>query len=550
MGLITIDGNILKNMIIHGANNLTRHSQELDALNVFPVPDGDTGINMSQTVQAAAREAEKLNTPNIHEVSKAASNGALRGARGNSGVILSQLFRGFAKGLEGKLLANGKELAHALVESANMAYRAVMKPKEGTILTVAKSLGEHAKKSKGADIDACFSSVIEHGKVTLEKTTEMLAELKQAGVVDSGAKGLIYFMEGALVGLNATSTPKIESVSGTAATYNAPQSAFTTESIKFAYCTEFLIDVKNPITAEQERTLTKYLMARGDSVVVVSDDTIVKIHVHTNNPGILLERALTLGELNNIKIENMRTQHTNVLEFSQSTANVAESNKPPKDTAFVAVAAGAGLVHLLLDMGVDEVIEGGQTMNPSADDILSAVSKINAKNVIILPNNKNIILSAKQAIELNKNDDVSIFVIPTETIPQGIKCLIDYSPDDDLTDYLDTIGKSIKTVHTGQVTYAVRDTVLDGHTINEGDVLCLCDGKLLLTDKKENIQQASKNLIDNMVGLAKEPEFLSIYYGEGATEAMAQEVANHDSNLEVEVYEGNQPIYPYIISVE
>ena len=545
MGLISIDGNILRKMMICGANNLTRHSQELDALNVFPVPDGDTGINMSHTVQAAARETSKLNNPNIHEVAKAASNGALRGARGNSGVILSQLFRGFAKGLEGKSVANADDLSAALVESAKMAYRAVMKPKEGTILTVARALGEYAQGAKGTDIDLGLQEVIKGGAHVLEQTPSMLPALKQAGVVDSGGKGLIYFMEGALEGLRTTSDPVVEShdpgkKDGQAA------SNFATEDIKFAYCTEFLIDVPEPVSVSAQESLTKFLMSNGDSVVVVSDDNIVKVHVHTNNPGLMLERGLKLGGLDNIKIENMRIQHTHMLEFT--TSRESGPVVPEKEIGFVAVAAGSGLAGLFTDMGADQVIEGGQTMNPSAEDIARAVSNVPAHKVVVLPNNKNIILAAEQAAKLVK--DREMFVIPTRSIPQGISCLINFIGDQELDDYLADMDNRIQDVHTGQVTYAVRDTVLKDKTISEGDILCLYDGDILLSGK--DIQEAAKELIDHM--LEKGGEFVSIYYGKETQEAPAQELADYvtakNPDVEVEKYNGKQPLYYYIISVE
>ena len=558
MGLISIDGNILRKMMICGANNLTRHSQELDALNVFPVPDGDTGINMSNTVQAAAREAEKLNTPNIYEIAKAVSSGALRGARGNSGVMLSQLFRGFAKGLEGKSVANAEELTVALEESAKMAYRAVMKPKEGTILTIARAFGEYAQEAQESDIELGLREIIRGASEVLEQTPEMLPELKQAGVVDSGGKGLIYFMEGALEGLLTTSDPVVETAGSQAGTTvtGVAAAAFSPEDIKFVYCTEFLIEAKEPIKASQEESLTKYLMSQGDSVVVVSDDTVVKVHIHTNNPGAALERSLTLGSLSNIKIDNMRLQHTNVLEFSTSQEpeiSPVVPMGPEKAVGFVTVVAGEGLAALFADLGADQIIEGGQTMNPSADDIVKAVSRVNARQVVVLPNNKNIIWAAEQAASLI--EDKEIFVIPTKTVPQGIVCLLDYLDNVDLEDYLADMDERIKDVHTGQVTYAVRDTVVKDLPISKGDILCLYDEEIVCTGK--DVQEAAKELADYMLE-AVNGEFASIYYGEDATEDMAQELADHitksssdrGSDMETEIYDGKQPLYYYLISVE
>jgi len=549
LGLISIDGNILRRMMICGANSITRQSRELDALNVFPVPDGDTGINMAHTVQSAARAAEKLNSPNVHEVAKAASNGALRGARGNSGVILSQLFRGFAKGLEGRAVANSADLARALEESAKMAYKAVMKPKEGTILTIARALGEYATESNETDIEMALTEVIKGGNHVLSQTPEMLPALKQAGVVDSGGKGLMCFIEGALEGLRMTDTPGVESVQGGSeeAGIQAAQAAFNTDDIKFVYCTEFLVDVKEPISQAQERDFTKYLTGIGDSVVVVSDDLIVKVHVHTNNPGNALERALKIGSLSNIKIDNQKLQHTNAIEFTATSASLAKG--PEKAVGFVTVAAGSGFSRLFTDLGADRVIEGGQTMNPSADDIAKAVSQVNARKVIVLPNNKNIILAAEQAVELVK--DKEVFVVQTRSIPQGVACLLNYLDTQGPDEYLAKVDGIIQGVHCGQVTYAVRDTVIGEQSISAGDILCLYDGDIVLSGK--DMQQAAKDLLDHMLGQT-DAEFVSIYHGEGANEEQAEElagfVAERSGDIETDIYEGGQPLYHYIISVE
>ena len=532
--------------MICGANKVTRYSKELDALNVFPVPDGDTGINMSATVQAAAREAEKLNTPNIYDVAKAASNGALRGARGNSGVILSQLFRGFAKGLEQKTLADAADLALALEESAKMAYRAVMKPKEGTILTVARALGEYAQSAGEEDIELALKAVIDGGTYVLNQTPEMLAELKQAGVVDSGGKGLIYFMEGALEGLISDTNPVVETANDqTGEASGVAAAAFNTEDIKFAYCTEFLIEAEIEFGESEEKALTKYLMSQGDSVVVVSDEGVVKVHVHTNHPGRALERGLTIGSLINIKIDNMKEQHTTVLEFSQTTT----PSGPEKALGFVTVVAGKGFEGLFTDLGVDVVIEGGQTMNPSADDIAKAVARVNAKQVVVLPNNKNIVLAAEQAIELVEGKQVH--VIPTKSIPQGIACMMDYIDGSDIDEYLVNMTERIQDVHCGQVTYAVRSTVASGKEINEGDILCLYDGDIVSTGL--DVQEAAKEFLKQHM-LAESGEFVSIYYGEGVTEDMAKELADfviaENPHMEADIVDGGQPLYYYIFSVE
>jgi len=536
-------------MMICGANKVTRYSKELDALNVFPVPDGDTGINMSATVQAAAREAEKLNTPNIYDVAKAASNGALRGARGNSGVILSQLFRGFAKGLEQKTTADAADLAVALEESAKMAYRAVMKPKEGTILTVARALGEYAQAGSDEDIESALKAVIDGGNYVLSQTPDMLAELKQAGVVDSGGKGLIYFMEGALEGLLSDTNPVVETANDQAGDAGGvAAAAFNTDDIKFAYCTEFLIEAEIEFGEAEEKALTKYLMSQGDSVVVVSDDGIVKVHVHTNHPGRALERGLTIGSLINIKIDNMKEQHTTVLEFSQTAAPVVPAG-PEKDLGFVTVVAGKGFEGLFTDLGVDVVIEGGQTMNPSADDIAKAVARVNAKRVVVLPNNKNIVLAAEQAMELVEGKQ--LHVIPTKSIPQGIACMMDYIEGSDIDSYLADMSERIQDVHCGQVTYAVRSTVASGKEINEGDILCLYDGDIVSTGT--DVQESAKEFLKQHM-MADGGEFVSIYYGEGVTEDMANELADfviaENPHMEADIVNGGQPLYYYIFSVE
>jgi len=574
LALTNIDGTILRRMIICGANNLTRHSSELDALNVFPVPDGDTGLNMSYTVQAAARETEKLNSTNIYDIAKAASNGALRGARGNSGVILSQLFRGFAKGLEGVSKATCKDLTRALTESAKMAYRAVMKPKEGTILTIAKALAESAKSAKTTTMHETMQEVIKGGYIVLEQTPQMLPELKQAGVVDSGGKGLIYFMEGALDGLLSDFTPTVETIGNITSTPNPSGAAanFATEDIKFGYCTEFLVDIPKPLSAAKEENLTNFLLANGDSVVVVCDDLMVKIHVHTNHPGLAMEEALKIGSLNNIKIENMRNQHTNLLEFSTVHQQIVKGSTPAKKVdkpspeipqkqlGFVTVAAGKGLVELLEDMGADAVIEGGQSMNPSADDILQAILAVNAENIVILPNNKNIILAAEQAANLLKTSQNSsskiVHVIPTKSVPQGIACLLDYFDGRDIPEYLQEINEKIQHVHTGQVTFAVRDTTANGIKIAKNDTICLYDDNIVLAEK--DVQMATKKLVDYMLNhshATESPkEIITIYYGESITETMANElltyITENHSGIETEIYNGAQPLYHYIISVD
>lgn len=545
MGLISIDGNVLRKMIICGANELTRNSRAIDAMNVFPVPDGDTGTNMSYTVQAAAREAHKNKSPNVHDVAKAASNGSLRGARGNSGVILSQLFRGFAKGLEGKTVATAENLADALAQSMETAYKAVMKPKEGTILTIARAISEQAYESSydNEDIETGLKSILRHANTVLNKTPSMLKELKQAGVVDAGGMGLIMIYKGALQGLTMTGEPVPEETPAATEGTLSPAGLIDAD-IRFAYCTEFLIDCNPPTEAEHdvESVLQHYLPTIGDSIVVVADENVVKIHVHTNHPGKALEKALQFGMLSNIKIENMKLQHTSLLEFSVTS-------KPPKPIGFVAVVAGQGLSDLFKGLGVDKVIEGGQTMNPSAEDIAKAIEDVAAEHVFILPNNKNIVLTAKQAAELAPSGK-TVHVVPTRSVPQGVSCMVNYVDSLTVEENLREMNNALDMVHSGYITTAVRNTVLDGHEIAEGDILCLYDGDIALVCKE--LQQAAREMADHMLGFGG--DVVSVYYGQDVTAEMAAEIGDYISerypDSEVELYDGKQPLYNYILSVE
>ena len=547
MGLISIDGNILRKMIIGGANEVTRNMANLNALNVFPVPDGDTGTNMSHTIMAAAKEVYKLSTPSVADVAKAASSGALRGARGNSGVITSQLFRGFAKGLEGKTTATAEDLAEALARSSEMAYKAVMKPKEGTMLTIARAFSEaaHEIAFDEDDIAVCLKFVIEQGDETLARTPDMLPVLKQAGVVDSGGMGLVYLLKGALAAMDIQGDIEIlekpsETGEGTAAM------SFNTDDIKFAYCTEFLVELDKkpkpgrPVSAES--VLLSYLPTIGDSVVVIEDEGLIKVHVHTNNPGKALEKALQFGALDQIKIDNMKAQHTGMLDFS------VPAQGPPKLLGIMAVVAGSGLKELFTGLGADVVIDGGQSMNPSTEDIAKAISRVNAEHVIVLPNNKNIILTAQQAAELVT--DKTVHVLPTMSIPQGVACVMYNSDTIPLEDNLSVLKENMEAVHSGQITEAVRDTVLDGREIKTGDALCLYDGQIVLVEK--GIKNAAKALASYMLNVGG--DIMTIYAGEGVTMSDAEELAEYvrgaHPSCEVEVYEGRQPIYGYILSVE
>ena len=547
MGLVSIDGKILRKIIIGGANEVTKNTATLNALNVFPVPDGDTGTNMAHTVRAAAAEVLKQSSPSVADISKAASNGALRGARGNSGVILSQLFRGFAKGLEGKTTAGAQDLAEALAKASEMAYKAIMKPKEGTMLTIGRAAGEAAFEIAfdNEDIGECLEFVIKRTDEVLAKTPDMLPALKQAGVVDSGGMGIICFFKGAYAVLSEKEEPPLLDASQGAAEGTAI-AAVNPDDIKFAYCTEFLVelapDKQTPgLSLDAEGVLRQYLPGIGDSVAVIEDDGLVKVHVHTNNPGKALEKGLQFGQLLGIKIENMREQHSEILEFSAS-------NEPPKPLGIVAVAAGAGMVELFAGLGADHVIEGGQSMNPSAEDFVKAIERVNAENIIVLPNNKNIVLTAEQAGKMTK--DKKVHVLPTKSVPQGISCLISNSDFGSIEDNIEGMKEAMEAVHSGQITQAVRDTVLDGREIKEGDFLCIYDGDIALVEK--SLDAAARALIDYM--LEQGGSLVSIYHGEGTDAGAAEELSEYVSekypDAEIEVYEGKQPLYSYILSVE
>lgn len=547
MGIIKIDGRALKNMFVGGANEVTQNTAQLNALNVFPVPDGDTGTNMGHTVRAAAKEAVAAVTPNIAAVAKAASNGALRGARGNSGVILSQLFRGFSRGLEGKSVANAEDLAEALAKSSEMAYKAVMKPKEGTMLTIGRAMAEaaHEVAFDEEDIAECLAFVVQKSEAMLQKTPQMLPVLKQAGVVDSGGMGIVLFLKGALAALGAKDDIELieradESAEQTTAGVIDPN------DIKFAYCTEFLIelnpDAHSPGRSQNaEETLRAFLPTIGDSVVVIEDAGLVKVHVHTNNPGKAIEKALTFGMLLNIKIDNMKAQN------AELTTDFSTSNEPPKPVGIVAVAAGAGMVELFKGLGADYVIEGGQSMNPSAEDISRAIERVNADAVIVLPNNKNITLTAAQAGKLVKKP---VHVVATKNVPQGVACMIANDETAEIAENIEGMNEAMEAVHCGQITQAVRDTVLDGKDIKEGDFLCIHDGEIALV--KKSLQAAAHALVDHM--LKDGGDIVSIYHGEGATAKAAEElgeyVAKKHPDVEYEVYDGGQPIYGFVISVE
>jgi len=531
-------------MIIAGANAFERNKSAIDALNVFPVPDGDTGTNMSMTMLTAAKEVEKLDTPNAADIMKAMSGGSLRGARGNSGVIVSQLVRGFAKGVDGHEVITAGVMSVALARASETAYKAVMKPKEGTILTVARALAQKWAEcaEDSDDLEQIFAEVMRYGHVMLKRTTNMLPELKQAGVVDAGGKGLLLFLEAAAHGARSKKVITLESGTGAEAVKLSPAASSLAE-IKHGYCTEFFINLSHAADETMEDDFKKYLEGMGDSIVVVADEDMIKVHVHTNHPGAVLEYAIRQGAVDSIKIENMRQQHTNLIKF-----NGEQTPPEAKDIGFVAVAAGSGIAELMTALGADEVIEGGQTMNPSTEDILAAIARVNAKEVFVLPNNKNIILAVQQAQELSAETKVRL--IPTKTIPQGVTAFMTYMPDISPDANEEKMRKAIDKVKTGQITYAVRETKVDGLEIKEGDVLCMLEGKIVKT--ADDIQSGAKELLDAM--MSGGGDVISVYYGKDVDEDQASELEEYVTenwpDCDLGMQYGEQPLYHYILSVE
>lgn len=546
MGYTVIDGYMLRRFIINGANMLIENKDKVDALNVFPVPDGDTGTNMSMTALSAAEQAQATNSPNISEVARAAAMGALKGARGNSGVILSQIYRGLARGLDGKSTADSHDISYALSCAMETAYKAVMRPKEGTILTIIRALSDKAQEAALAtdSIDEVLKASLEYAQSILAKTPDMLPQLKQAGVVDSGGSGLLYIIQGGLESLGIDNKLiGISSAKDDAQT--APSaSALSDADIKYGYCTEFFINVKKaPDTVESD--LKKYLSKIGDSLVVVSDEDIIKIHVHTNNPGLVLERALKIGSLDKIKIENMRIQHTNLIDFAKQ-----QPKQPAKDFGFAAVASGDGIADMFRELGCDTVIKGGQTMNPSTDDILSAIESINAKTVFLLPNNKNIILAAKQAEQLCEGK--KIIVVETVSMPQGISAMVAFMPTMTAEENLAAMTEAAEAVITGQITTAVRDTTVDGVNIKKDDMLLMTDDSITATAK--DAESGAEKLIDSILASNEDAALVTLYYGSDTTEDKAAEIISKaekkHGDIDFELRNGGQYVYPYIISVE
>ena len=552
MEITSINSKLLAKMFLAGAKNLDSKKDWINELNVFPVPDGDTGTNMSMS---AAKEVSSLTEPTMAALSKAISSGSLRGARGNSGVILSQLFRGFCKVIKEYDELDVTIVCEAFQKAVETAYKAVMKPKEGTILTVAKGAADKALElAEQTDALVFFADeVIKHAEYVLNQTPEMLPVLKQAGVVDSGGQGLVQVLKGANDALLGKEIDySIEGVSSGASPEKI--TAETEAEIKFGYCTEFIIVLNNPLSDKEELKYKAFLESIGDSIVVVADDEIVKTHVHTNDPGLALQEALKHGSLSRIKIDNMREEHQEKLIkeseklAKEQAAEEQKAKEPEKEMGFVSVSIGEGMNEVFKGLGVDYIIEGGQTMNPSTEDMLNAIEKVNAKNVFILPNNKNIIMAANQAVSLV--EDKQIIVIPTKTIPQGITALVNYIPDHSVEENKEQMMAEIENVKTGQVTYAVRDTEIDGKTIKQDDYMGIGDKSILAVGK--DLKQTTLEMVDAMVD--EDSAIVSIYFGSESSEEKAEEIASAIEekypDVEVEVNDGGQPIYYYVISVE
>ena len=565
MEITSINSKLLARMFLAGAKNLDSKKDWINELNVFPVPDGDTGTNMTMTIMSAAKEVSSLTNPTMAELAKAISSGSLRGARGNSGVILSQLFRGFCKVIKEYDEIDVTILCEACQKAVETAYKAVMKPKEGTILTVAKGAAEKALElsDETEDVVTFVEEVIKQAEYVLDQTPEMLPVLKQAGVVDSGGQGLVQVLKGAY---DALIGKEIDYTIEGAPTGAAPAkiSAETEAEIKFGYCTEFIIVLNAPMSDNEEHAYKAFLESIGDSIVVVADDEIVKTHVHTNDPGLALQKALTFGSLSKIKIDNMREEHQEKLikdsqklaaqqkaeeeAYEAAQADEKTNNMPAKEMGFVSVSIGEGMNEVFRGLGVDYLIEGGQTMNPSTEDMLNAIEHVNAKTVFILPNNKNIIMAANQAVDLV--EDKQIIVIPTKTIPQGITALVNYIPDHSAEENKEQMMAEIENVKTGQVTYAVRDTEIDGKTIKLNDFMGIGDKSILSVGT--DLRATTLEMVDAMVD--EDSAIVSIYFGSDSDEDSANELAaaieEKYPDVEVEVNDGGQPIYYYVISVE
>lgn len=558
MATKTINADMLARMFLAGAQNIEAKKEIINELNVFPVPDGDTGTNMSLTIMSAAKEVMALDDRNMKDLAKAISSGSLRGARGNSGVILSQLLRGFTKAIRDEEEIDAMTLAAACQRARDTAYKAVMKPKEGTILTVASGIAARAAElaEETDDLEAFLPAVIEHAEEVLAKTPDMLPVLKEAGVVDSGGQGLIEVIKGAYAAFQGKEIDlsAITPGTGSAVTKIGAQE---TADIKFGYCTEFIILTEREFTEEEERDFKAYLSSIGDSIVCVADEDVVKVHVHTNDPGLAIQRALTYGQLSRMKIDNMREEHQEKLirdaekMAAKQAAEEAEKEKaqePRKAMGFITVSIGEGLNEIFRELGADYIIEGGQTMNPSTEDMLNAIDQVNADTVFILPNNKNIVLAANQAKALVKEKE--IVVIPTKTVPQGITAIISFMPDADAKANEEAMLEGIQQVKTGQVTYAVRDTHVDDKEIHEGDIMGIGDKGILAVGTE--VEATAKEMLAELVD--EDSELISLYYGEEVSEEEAEKFAAEVEELypdvDVDFHFGGQPIYYYVMAVE
>ena len=552
MATKTINVEMLAKMFLAGAGNIEAKKEFINELNVFPVPDGDTGTNMSLTIMAAAKEVSALEKLNMKDLAKAISSGSLRGARGNSGVILSQLFRGFTKAIKEVKEIDCLILANALDKAKETAYKAVMKPKEGTILTVARGIADKGWElaEETDDLEVFIPEIIKHAEHVLSKTPDMLPVLKEAGVVDSGGQGLLEVLKGAYDAFLGKEIDYSAIASSTGAAVTKVSAEAATE-IKFGYCTEFIIMAEREFTEEDEKTFKAYLESIGDSIVCVADDEIVKVHVHTNDPGLAIQKALTYGQLSRMKIDNMREEHEEkLIRDAQKLAKEQKEKKKEaqKEFGFIAVSIGEGLNEIFKELGVDYIIEGGQTMNPSTDDMLNAIDEVNAKHVFIFPNNKNITLAANQAKSLVK--DKEVIVIPTKTVPQGITAIINFVPDLSAEENEEVMLEEIKNVKTGQVTYAVRDTHIDGKEIHKDDIMGIGDSGIIAVGT--DIAATTKEMLETLVD--EDSELISIYYGADVSEEDAEkltaEIEEKYPSVDVDTHFGGQPIYYYVLAVE
>ena len=543
-----INGHDFYNMVVNASNRLLEESDFVNALNVFPVPDGDTGTNMSMTFKAAVKEIENLNSESIGETSKKLAKGALMGARGNSGVILSQILRGISKGLEGKTSVDSVEFANAFVEGSKAAYKAVMKPTEGTILSVIRAASEAATHSDKTDIVELLSEIVVEAKVMLDKTPDLLPALKKAKVVDSGGMGLYIILQGMYDALKDGIKAEIKDISAKGSA-GASAQAIEDIDIKFGYCTEFIILGD----AAKAKAFQDEIEPLGDSMIVVGYDDVIKVHIHTNDPGLVLSKAVAVGELSKIKIDNMREEHREVLlskeEYAAGNAKEVESEavSEKKKYAFISVAMGEGITNVLKDLGVDYVIEGGQTMNPSTQDMIECISKLNADHIFILPNNKNIIMAATQAAEISDKD---VRVIPTKSIPQGITCITMFNAESEVDENEAALMDALELVKTGSVTYAVRDTEMDGIEIKEGNMLGLIEGKI--NNVGEDYFQVAEEVLESMMD--EDSELITIFYGKDVDESKIEEftekLEEKYEDCDVQFYKGDQPLYYFIMAVE